>query len=177
MAEPFLGEIKVVAFKFAPRHWAFCDGQALPVNQNEALFSLIGNTYGAAPSGQFFLPDLRGRMPVGMGTTSDRLTYPLGARGGAESVSLTAENNPLHFHRVAANGTVSSSDSTDPEAMVWGKVSTPRYAPEAGYNLQPMMSQAVGDAGHSLPHENMMPFLPLNFVICLQGLYPIPVGE
>lgn len=163
MAEPFLSEIRLMSFVFAPRGWALCNGQLLPINQNQALFSLLGTTYGGDGRVTFALPDLRGRVPAHVG---DGLT--LGQRGGQEAVTLTTANLPTHTHFVTAGG---AADTADPAGA--------RFAATAAfhYNTSPQVAMApgaVGTTGGSQAHLNMAPSLVLSYAIALQGIFPSP---
>ena len=169
MSEPFIAEIRIFAGNFAPRSWAFCNGQLLPVSQNTALFSLIGTTYGGDGRSTTALPNLQGRAAMhpgrGPGLTSKRL----GQRGGTEMVTLSEAQMPSHTHTVS--GQTGISNSNDPAGKVWSR---PFGGPVA-YNtgtLVSMAEQATNNTGGSQPHNNMQPFLAMNFIIALQGLYP-----
>ena len=162
--DPFLGEVKIVAFTFAPRGWAFCNGQLLPINQNQALFSILGTTYGGDGRVNFALPDLRGRAPtyVGQGLV-------LGEKGGQEAHTIILGEMPAHNHQVqAASG---AADLNNPAANVLAQ-STPFNL----YSNQPVNTTlhpaTIGNTGGSQPHNNMQPYLVLNFVIALQGIFP-----
>lgn len=165
--EQFIGEIRAFGFTFAPRGWATCDGQLLAINQNQALFSLLGTTYGGDGVTTFALPDLRGRVSVHMGQGPGRSPYVAGQVGGAEAVTLTASQMPAHGHPVAA-----SSAATDKNPS--GNV--PAYTGSAasyGATLDLTMNQAmVGTAGGSQPHPNLQPYLTINWCIALMGEYP-----
>ena len=167
-ATPFLGEMRWVAFNFAPKGWATCNGQLLPINQNQALFSLLGTSYGGDGQTTFALPDMRSRAPVHVSAT-----LPLGMRSGAESHTLTLAEVPAHSHALKADpqeATAASPAST----LYLAKTSTGTSA----YGLTPggveLASDALSMAGGSQPHENMKPFIALNCVIALQGIFPSP---
>ena len=163
MSEPFLSEIKVVSFNFPPRGWALCNGQLMPINQNQALFALLGTTYGGNGQTNFALPNLRGQVPIHMGNG-----YTLGQAGGSPSVTVNIQQLPTHFHQLQASNT-STSTTADPSnaflAPVNGGYSTPA-------NLTTLQSSSVTSVGGSQPHNNMMPYLVLNFIIALQGIFP-----
>lgn len=166
MSEPFLAEIKIAGFNFAPRGFAFCDGQILPINQNQSLYSLLGTTYGGDGRTSFALPDLRGRTPVHRGGSG--ALSQLGARAGVETVTLTAAEMPPHTH--AARAKAAGGDSTVPQ-----DASLAQY--DGGYGpagAQPVTQPAatIGGAGGGQAHDNMQPFTTLNFVIALRGLFP-----
>ncbi|MFZ7088823.1 phage tail protein [Curtobacterium sp. RRHDQ10] len=161
MSDPFLGEIRVASFAFAPRGWAMCNGQLLPVNQNQALFAILGTQYGGDGRVTFALPDLRGRIPVHAGTSAP------GARGGEESHVLSSAELPAHSHPVRASG--GAGTATVPTGAY------PAVAPGAAYSAAantPMSASAVSTTGGGQGHENRPPFLALNFVIALQGIFP-----
>jgi microcystin-dependent protein len=174
MSEPYLGEIRIVGFNFPPRGWATCDGQILPINQNQALFSLLGTTYGGDGRVNFALPDLRGRAPVHFGA-SPGSGNPIiqGERGGVEAVVLNAGQLPAHTHTLEA--TAEPASTTDPTGAVLAKQA--RFGPAiyAGPdNLQSLHPSALGSAGGGAAHSNMQPYHVLNFVIALQGIFPSP---
>lgn len=163
MSEPFLAEIRIFGFTFAPRGWALCDGQILPINQYQSLYSLLGTTYGGDGRTTFGLPDLRGRVPLHEGSG-----YSLGMRSGAENVALSAAQIPGHTHQLNATGDAATTDS--PAEAVFAQTLDDRYAPAA--DLVNTASSAVLNAGGSQAHTNMQPSLVLNFCIALQGLFP-----
>ena len=162
MSEPFLAEIRIVGFNFAPRGWAFCDGQILPINQNQALYSLLGTTYGGDGRTTFALPDLRGRVPVHTGES-----HQLGSKGGAETTTLTASEMPSHTHTIQASADPSTGQ--DPTNTVLAK-SGQIYG--AASNLVDMVSGTLTNSGGGQAHQNMQPYLALNFCIALRGLFP-----
>ncbi len=163
MTEPFIGEIQIFGFQFAPRGWALCNGQLLPINQNQALFSLLGTMYGGNGTTTFALPDLRGRVPldVGAGLRSGRA-------GQARSLhTLSTSEMPAHTHIPIASSAAASSPS--PADATWTNMGTASYA--SSPNTQ-MAGNAVAPAGGSQPHENRSPYLTVNFCIALQGIFP-----
>jgi microcystin-dependent protein len=170
MSEPFIGEIRMFAGTFAPRGWAFCDGQLLAISQNDALFSLLGTIYGGDGRTTFGLPDLRGRIPVHAGHgpgMSDRI---LGFKGGSEQVTLTTNQLPLHDH--PAQALSKPGDSSNPENRHWAATSDkPPYYSGSGPDLD-MAANALTSAGGNQAHTNMMPFLCIHFIIALIGIYP-----
>ena len=165
MAEPFLSEIRIFSFGFAPRSWATCDGQLLPINQNQALFSLLGTTYGGNGQTNFALPDLRGRVPMhaGRGLT-------LGQRGGEENHTLSLSEMPTHTHQAKASA--NGPTVTPPTNNFWA--SNTGFTPYGSTANTAMSVQAIGNTGGSQPHENKSPYLTLNCCIALQGIFPSP---
>jgi microcystin-dependent protein len=166
MSEPFLSEIRICSFNFAPRGWALCNGQLLPINQNQALFALLGTTFGGDGRVNFALPDLRGRVPIHEGAG-----HNLGERGGEAAHTLSVSELPAHTHQVRASNDPASSD--DPAGQfVAAATSGGRFTsgPATG-TLHPSVVSAVGG---SQPHENQQPYLVVNFVIALQGVFPSP---
>lgn len=162
MAEPFLAEIRIMSFGFAPKGWAMCNGQLLPINQNQALFSLLGTTYGGDGRVNFGLPNLQGRTPIHSGNG-----HVLGERAGEQAHTLIASELPQHTH--VAQGSNNNGDSVTPLGNVLGGVSN-MYAP-AG-NLTSLNPATITSVGGSQAHLNMQPFLALNFCIALQGIFP-----
>jgi len=175
MSEPFVAEIKMFAGNFAPRGWATCDGQLMPISQNTALFSLVGTYYGGDGKSTFALPNLQGSAPLGMGQGSGLSDRLLGEVGGAETVTLLPTELPVHTHSV--NASTSLGTQTDPTGALWapgGAVrggGPPVYASGQG-GAPAMHPQALSTAGGSVPHNNMPPFLTVTFIIALQGIYP-----
>lgn len=169
MADPFLGQIMMFAGNFAPRGFAFCDGQLLAVSQNDALFSLLGTLYGGDGRTTFGLPDMRGRVPLHVGQGPGLSSRPLGSKGGSEEVALTANELPPHTHTVM--GSTDPGGTTAPAGQVLanaGGVDT--YSTAAADTTADGTS--VGHSGGSQPHPNMMPFECINFCIALTGVYP-----
>ena len=166
MSTPYLGEIRLVSFNFAPNGWALCNGQLLPINQNQALFSLLGTTYGGDGRVNFALPDLRGRMPIHYG-----LPDTLGARGGEQAHTLTHAELPAHTHALKAN-TALANATTPANALPGKKGRLGRDLFAAPANLTSLHPSSVTAAGGSQAHENMQPFLGLNFAIALVGVFP-----
>jgi microcystin-dependent protein len=169
MADPFVAEIRIFPFNFAPKGWAWCNGQLLPISQNTALFSLLGTTYGGDGKSNFALPNLQGSAPIHAGQGPGLSLYDLGQSGGTETVTLLQSEMPSHPHAMAD----SKSDGTDtsPAGELFAKgIGIGMYAaPGAITQLDP---SAIAPAGGSLPHNNMMPYLTLNFNIALQGVFP-----
>ena len=169
MAEPFLSEIRIMSFVFAPKGWALCNGQLLPINQNQALFSLLGTTFGGDGRVNFALPDLRGSTPIHVGSG-----HTLGERGGEQAHTLSIAELPEHVH--AANATTAQADansnSAAPTRMPAQSNFSFLYGPAS--NFQAMAANALGNVGGSQAHLNMQPFLVLSFCIALQGIFPSP---
>jgi microcystin-dependent protein len=167
MAEPFLSEIRIMSFVFPPRGWALCNGQLLPINQNQALFSLLGTTYGGDGRVNFALPDLRGRTPIHVGSG-----HTLGERGGEQAHTLSISELPQHAH--VANATTNTSTTNNPGSGVMLAQSTGSSLYGGASNLQAMAPAAISNVGGSQAHLNMQPFLTLSFSIALQGIFPSP---
>ena len=173
MSEPFIAEIIMFGCNFAPRGWAFCDGQLLPIAQNTALFSILGTTYGGDGRTTFGLPDLRGRVAIhdGSGTGPGLSPYRLGQKGGVEGVILTAAQMPNHHHAVAPPCNSGAQDDTDPAGKVAGEGDGDIYANAPGVN-QVMRSFDSGVSGGNQSHTNIQPFNTVNYIIALQGVFP-----
>jgi len=164
MAEPFLSEIRMMSFDFAPRGWAQCNGQLLPINQNQALFSLLGTTFGGDGRVNFALPDLRTRTPIHVGNGEN-----LGSRGGEQAHTLSIVEVPTHTH--VFNGTQTNASVPTPGGAMFG-TSNNMYA--GASNLTSISPATITSVGGSLAHTNMQPFLALTFCIALQGIFPSP---
>lgn len=171
MSDQFVAEIRIFPFSFAPRGWAFCDGQLMSISQNTALFSLLGTTYGGNGTSNFALPDLQGRAPMHPGQGPGLSLHDLGETSGSETVTLLESEIPSHAHGVLAN--INPSNLAAPSAAR----SFARAAPGSAYkattqNIVAFNSSAIAPAGGDQPHNNMMPYLTLNFCIALQGIFP-----
>ena len=166
MSEPFLAEVRIVAFNFPPRGWAFCDGQILPINQNQSLYSLLGTTYGGDGRTSFALPDLRSRTPIHVGSSNGSI-HLLGQKGGEETITLSAAEMPQHTHPPQANSAL--ADQGSPVNNFWAQESQNMYDPTANNT---MSADTVLSVGGGQAHNNMQPYLVLNFCIALQGLFP-----
>lgn len=165
MAEPFLSEIRIMSFVFPPKGWALCDGQLLPINQNQGLFSLLGTTFGGDGRVNFGLPDLRGRTPIHVGSS-----HTLGERGGEQAHTLSIAEIPTHVH--TAQGSNNNGSAQDATNNVLGQVAGRIYtSPAALTSLSP---STITNVGGSQAHLNMQPFLTLSFCIALQGIFPSP---
>lgn len=173
--DPFVAEIRIFPFNFAPKGWAFCDGQLMPISQNTALFSLLGTTYGGDGKSNFALPNMQGNAPMHPGQGPGLSLHDLGETGGSETVTLLQSEIPSHQHNVgraiAANG-----DSLTPVNSIWAQAPSGRTGSLNLYNPGPptgkMNVNAILQAGGDQPHNNMQPYLTLNFCIALQGVFP-----
>lgn len=171
MSEPFLAEIRIVGFDFAPRGWAFCDGQILPINQNQSLYSLLGTTYGGDGRTSFALPDLRGRVPIHVGA-SNGTSHTLGSKSGQETHTLSAAEMPQHDHAWQGSTTAGNSNRTNgPGPNILAREQGNPYIQDAANKIA-VRPDWIGTAGSGQGHENMQPYLALNFCIALQGLFP-----
>jgi microcystin-dependent protein len=165
MSQPYVGEIRIFAGNFAPSGWAFCDGQLLPISENDVLFNLIGTTYGGDGQTTFAMPDLRGRLPVHQGSNGVS-NHIIGELAGVETVTLTTQQMPIHTHAAACN----SAGSNDSRASgnYWG-AGPLAFGPTPNGVMNPA---SIGPTGGNQPHDNMPPYLGLNFIISLYGIYP-----
>lgn len=168
MSEPFVGEIRMFAGNFAPRGWAYCDGQLLAVSQNDALFSLLGTIYGGDGRTTFGLPDLRGRIPIHAGSGPGLSPRRLGAKSGSENETLTVNQLPSHHHQMTASG--DGADQRSPSGNMFSRTNFNLYAP--GTPSSAMSSGMISNVGGSRSHSNLMPFLCIHFIIALVGIYP-----
>ena len=165
MAQPYVGEIRMFAGNFAPAGWMFCEGQLIPISENETLFNLIGTTYGGDGQSTFALPDLRGRIPIHQGNG-----FTLAETGGAEEVTLTVTQIPTHTHPLT--GSADPGNSRSAAGHVLGRAPAEAYASE--FTAQPLSPQAVSSLGGSQPHTNLQPYLCVDFIISLFGIFPSP---
>lgn len=170
MAEPFLSEIRLMSFGFAPQGWALCNGQFLPINQNQALFSLLGTTYGGNGQTNFALPDLRGRVPIHAGFSA----HPLGERGGEQTHTLTINEMPTHTHVVNASSQTGNSVNPNFGGVGNAFAADPGNAYSSGFSpsAATLNSASVANAGGSQAHDNMQPYLTISFCIALVGIFP-----
>jgi len=164
MAEPFLSEIRIMSFGFPPKGWALCDGQLLPINQNQALFSLLGTTFGGDGRVNFGLPNLQGRTPMHMGNG-----HTLGELGGEQSHTLNISEIPTHVHTAQASPTHDATNSSNPSGNFLAGANNLYAAPA---NLTSLLPATLANVGGSQAHLNMQPFLTLSFSIALQGIFP-----
>lgn len=167
MSDQFLAEIRIFPFNFAPTGWAFCNGQLLPISQNTALFALLGTFYGGDGKSTFALPNLQGSLPMHQGQGQGLSERFLGEQSGSESVTLLVSEIPFHTHSMSMS--VRPADTLDPTGLALG---TGNAVYVAGAPSQALAPQALAPAGGSLPHNNMMPYLTLNFCIAMQGIFP-----
>lgn len=172
MADPFVAEIRIFPFNFAPRGWAFCDGQLLPISQNTALFSLVGTTYGGDGRSTFALPNLQGRAPMHAGQGPGLSSRQMGETGGQETVTLTESELPMHSHTMSAQSGAASSRSPTGRTLAHPARGMTYASPSA--NLASLANETLAPAGAAGggSHNNMMPYLTLSFCIALQGVFP-----
>lgn len=165
MSDPYLSEIRIMSFNYAPKGWAQCNGQLLPINQNQALFSLLGTTYGGNGQTTFALPNLRGRVPIHVGSG-----HTLGESAGSSSVTVNTSQLPQHQHTLQASASQATTEVANNGMMT--ATSKAAFVYSSPQNLVAMDPTAIGNTGGSQPHENRQPFLTLNFCIALQGIFP-----
>lgn len=170
MADPFVAEIRIMGFNFAPRGWAFCNGQILPISQNTALFSLLGTMYGGDGKSTFALPDLQGRAPMFWGQGPGLSLYDLGQTSGTETVTLLTAEIPAHSHTMSFNGNV-IGESNLPGGKVFAKSGIPDTSVYST-NQPTKQGGELAPVGGNQPHNNMQPYLVMNFAIALQGVFP-----
>ena len=166
MAQPYVGEIRMFAGNFAPAGWMFCEGQLLPISENETLFQLLGTTYGGDGQSTFALPDLRGRVPIHQGNG-----FILAETGGAEEITLTAQQIPAHTHPMLATTSISNDASPLNNVLAQSNTFDPYQSVPGG---MPMAPQSISPVGGSQPHTNFQPYLCVDFIISLFGLFPSP---
>ena len=172
MAQPYVGEIRMFGGNFAPVGWMFCQGQSLPISENETLFQLIGTTYGGDGQSNFNLPNLIGRIPIHRGTGPDNLPYPLAQAAGVTEVTLTTQQMPVHNHAVLASG--DPGLDSNPASAVLGLSPNIKLYREGQTPNAALGVQTVTPVGGSQPHTNLMPFLCVNYIISLFGIFPTP---
>jgi microcystin-dependent protein len=165
----YIGEIRIFAGNFAPAGWMFCEGQLIPISENDTLFAVIGTTYGGDGQETFALPDLQGRLPVHQGTGKGLGAYVLGEAAGVEEVTLNQQQIPTHTH--ALMGSLNQASATDPTGNLLAKPDKNLYRPEPG-SVSAMATQSIGPAGGNQPHTNFQPYLCMNYIISLFGIFP-----
>lgn len=173
MAQPYVGEIRMFAGNFNPAGWLFCDGGVLPISENETLFQLIGTTYGGDGESTFGIPDLRGRVPIHQGTGPDGNTYTMAEAAGVESVTLTTQQTPVHSHPMLASGDLASTTSPTNNTVAANSSAT-TFPFGTDQPQGPLNAQSIGPQGGSQPHTNFQPYLGINFIISLFGIFPSP---
>ena len=171
MADPFVAEIRIFPFNFAPKGWAFCDGQLLPLSQNTALFSLLGTTYGGDGKSTFALPDLQGRAPMHPGQGPGLSLHDLGETGGSETVTLLESEMPVHTHTMRASSDDAALLAPSP-ARSFARSADGNAYQQSNAGLIPLAPEALAPAGGDQPHNNMQPYLTFYFNIALQGVFP-----
>ncbi|HXM47818.1 MAG TPA: tail fiber protein [Pyrinomonadaceae bacterium] len=173
MSDPFVAEIRIFPFNFAPTGWAFCNGQLLPISQNTALFSLLGTTYGGDGKSNFALPDLQGSVPIQQGQGKGLSLYDLGQTSGSETITLLQTEISAHNHFIRAhNGDNADAQNPSPNTSLARSANGFAYQTNTSANLTQLAFQALTLAGGGLPHNNLMPYLALNFCIAMQGVFP-----
>jgi microcystin-dependent protein len=171
MGQPYVGEIRMFAGNFPPAGWMFCEGQTLPISENEVLFQLIGTTYGGDGESTFNLPNLASRVPLHMGIGPSGTTYQIGEMAGTESETLTTQQIPNHTHSLLVSA--APAESAGPQGMVLAESSQLALYMDTAPDTN-MAAQAIGPAGGNQPHDNMQPFLCINYIISLFGIFPSP---
>lgn len=169
MAQPYVGEIRMFGGNFAPAGWMFCDGQTLPISENEVLFQLIGTTYGGDGESTFQLPNLQSRVPIHFGTAKSGTTYQLAQTGGVETVTLNTQQIPIHNHAAQASVNIAAQQPPTSNLLAQSTVAKMYIADTAD---QPLAANTIQPVGGNQPHENMQPFLCINFIISLFGVFP-----
>lgn len=175
MSNPFIGEIRMFGGSFAPAGWAFCDGQLLPISENDALFTLLGTTYGGDGEETFALPDLRSRFHLHIGSDSFGNTYTLGENAGVEEVTITGAQTPIHNHPLLGSADLASSPDPQGNVVAQSRVAGKDLYIEEGPNAGAVLAAiSVTPVGGSQPHSNLQPYLTLSFIISLYGIFPPP---
>jgi microcystin-dependent protein len=171
MSNPFVAEIRIFPFNFAPKGWAFCAGQLLPISQNTALFSLLGTTYGGDGKSNFALPNMQGNAPMFYGQGPGLPLYDIGETGGSQTVTLLESEMPLHSHNLMGNDNAGDQSTPAPN-MCYAKASAGSFYQSTTTGLVQMNPNTIAPTGGNQPHNNLMPYLTLNFCIALQGVFP-----
>lgn len=171
MADPFIAEIRIFPFNFAPRGWAWCDGQLLPLSQNTALFSLLGTTYGGNGKSNFALPDLQGRVPMHPGQGPGLSLHDLGEQGGSQTVTLLESEMPAHAHTLTGGNAQATVNTPDGDSSISRTDGAMVYSSGKPTTI-PMSNEEIVPAGGSSPHNNLQPYLTMYFCIALQGVFP-----
>jgi microcystin-dependent protein len=172
MADPFVAEIRIFPFNFAPKGWAWCDGQLMPLSQNTALFSLLGTTYGGNGKSNFALPDLQGRAPMHPGQGPGLSLHDLGETGGSETVTLLESEMPVHPHTLRANSDPAELQVPSPSRSLARSQNASAYQSTTNQSLVNMAPETLAPAGGDAPHNNLQPYLTFYFCIALQGVFP-----
>jgi microcystin-dependent protein len=171
MAQPYVGEVRMFAGNFAPAGWMFCEGQLIAISENETLFQLIGTTYGGDGQSTFALPDLRGRLPIHQGSAPGGSTYSMAESGGVEQVTLTTNQMPSHTHPMVASTTIANSSNPANAILATSSQVSMYFGGNTNTNMN---TTAISSAGGNQPHTNIQPFLCVDFIISLYGIYPSP---
>lgn len=171
MSDVFVGQISLFSFEFAPKRWAQCNGQLLAIAQNQALFALLGTTFGGDGTTNFALPDLRGRVPIGFGASAQSGNVQMGQKSGAETVTLTDASLPAHTHALTATTQVANRRIPTGRSLATDTSTNAEYYATPG-QVTPLSPSSIGPTGGSLPHENRQPFLAVNYCIALMGIFP-----
>jgi len=172
MSSPFVAEIRIFGFNFAPKGWAFCDGQLLPISQNTALFSLLGTQYGGDGKSNFGLPNLQGNVAIHTDQYSGGGQFPLGSESGSQAVTLLQSEMPAHSHTLTAASSIGDTNAPSPNVSLARSGNATAYQSNTTQNNVTMDPQTLTPIGGSLPHNNMMPYLTVNYCIAMQGIFP-----
>ena len=170
--DPFVAEIRIFPFNFAPKGWAFCDGQIMPISQNTALFSLLGTTYGGDGKSNFALPNMQGNAPMAPGQGPGLSLHDLGEMAGSDTVTLLQSEMAMHSHQLLANAGAGDTNAPSPNVSLTRSHNANAYQSNTTQNIVQFSFQALTPTGGNQPHNNLMPYLTLNFCIALQGVYP-----
>jgi microcystin-dependent protein len=170
--DPFVAEIRIFPFNFPPKGWAFCDGQIMPISQNTALFSLLGTTYGGDGKSNFALPNMQGNAPMAPGQGPGLSLHDLGETGGSDTITLVQSEMAMHSHQLLANAVAGDTNAPSPNVSLTRSHNATAYQSNTTQNIVQFSVQALTPTGGGQPHNNLMPYLTLNFCIALQGVYP-----